>query len=106
MTIHIKNSDTRHNDYFWLSKANNNNNKKNISNNYFLAIPKQPLEMPWIPNATRRNAKSKSLKNTDEKVRFHQGCRLVAHNLSKNKPTRMHAKFKTPFFQDTSRGCL
>ena len=47
MTIHIKNSNTRHNDYFRLGKANNNNKKKKISNNYFLAITKQPLEMPW-----------------------------------------------------------
>ena len=48
----------------------------------------------------------KSLKKTHEKVPFHQGGRLVARNPSKSKPTRMHAKFKTAFFQGTSSGCF
>ena len=32
MAINMKNSNTHHDDYFWLSKAN-----KKISNGYFLA---------------------------------------------------------------------
>ena len=85
MIINIKKSNTRHDDYFRLSKA-----KKKISNNYFLAkshfsllkqkytetATRDGLEEKHsrnlsVPNAARWNAQSKSLKNTHEKVRFH-----------------------------------